>query len=87
MEIFNFTDNDSPVRLFQLTGLTEKEAREMLKNRELLDEEKWQELINFYQGNPQWLELVGETIKNLFGGSVAQYLSYQPLFLSDFSHH
>ncbi|MGD1803908.1 NB-ARC domain-containing protein [Dapis sp. BLCC M126] len=83
LEIFNFIDDDSPVRLFQLTGLTEKEAREMLKNRELLDEEKWQELINFYQSNPQWLKLIGETIKNLFGGSVAQYLSYQPLFLSD----
>lgn len=38
-------------------------------------------MINFYQGNPQWLKLVGQTIKNLFGGSVAQYLSYQPLFL------
>ena len=83
LEIFNFTDNDSPVRLFQLTGLTEKEARQMLKNRELLDEEKWLELINFYQTNPQWLKLIGETIKKLFGGSVAQYLSYQPLFLSD----
>ncbi|WP_240041659.1 hypothetical protein [Okeania hirsuta] len=55
----------------------------MLKNIGLLDEEKWQELINFYQGNPQWLKLVGETIKNLFGGSVAQYLSYKPLFLCD----
>ncbi|WP_293064466.1 hypothetical protein [Okeania sp. SIO2B3] len=38
-------------------------------------------MINFYQSNPQWLKLVGQTIKNLFGGSVAQYLSYQPLFL------
>ncbi|NEO57737.1 MAG: ATPase [Okeania sp. SIO3B5] len=81
LEIFNFTDNDSAVRLFQLTGLTEKVAREMLKNQGLSDEEKWQELINFYQGNPQWLKLVGQTIKNLLGGIVAQYLSYQPLFL------
>ncbi len=83
LDILSFTDNDSAVHLFQLTGLTEKVAREMLKNRELLDEEKWQELINFYQGNPQWLKLVGKTIKKLFGGSVAQYLSYQPLFLCD----
>ena len=81
LEILNFTDNDSAVRLFQLTGLTGKVAREMLKNQGLLDEEKWQELINFYEGNPQWLKLVGQTIKNLLGGSVAQYLSYQPLFL------
>ncbi|MGD1712634.1 ATP-binding protein [Dapis sp. BLCC M172] len=83
LEIFNLMDDDSSVSLFQLTGLTEKVAREMLKNRGLLDEEKWQELINFYQGNPQWLKLVGETIKKLFAGSVAQYLSYKPLFLSD----
>ncbi|NEQ72957.1 MAG: ATPase [Okeania sp. SIO2C9] len=81
LEVFNFTDNDSAVHLFQLTGLTEKVAREMLENQGLLDEEKWQDLINFYQSNPQWLKLVGQTIKNLFGGSVAQYLSYQPLFL------
>ena len=83
LEIFNFTDNESAVRLFQLTGLREKVAREMLRNRGLLDEEKWQELINFYEGNLQWLKLVGQTIKNLFGGSVAEYLSYQPLFLCD----
>ncbi|WP_293064468.1 ATP-binding protein [Okeania sp. SIO2B3] len=42
LEIFNFTDNDSAVCLFQLTGLTEKVAREMLKNQGLSDEEKWQ---------------------------------------------
>ncbi|MDJ0555612.1 MAG: NB-ARC domain-containing protein [Microcoleaceae cyanobacterium MO_207.B10] len=83
LEIFNFIDDDSPVRLFQLTGLTEKVAREMLKNRGLLDDEKWQDLINLYQSNPLYLKLIGETIKKLFGRSVAQYLSYQPLFLSD----
>ncbi|MEB3341107.1 ATP-binding protein [Okeania sp.] len=38
LEIFNFTDKDSPVRLFQLTGLTEKVGRKMLKNQGLLDE-------------------------------------------------
>ena len=53
----------------------------MLKNQGLLDEEKWQELINSYQSNPQYLKLVGKTIKNLFCRSVAQDLSYQPLFL------
>ena len=83
LEILNFTDKDSSVHLFQLTGLTENVGHKMLKNQGLLDEEKWQELINFYQSNPQWLKLVGETIKNLFCGSVAQYLSYQPLFLPD----
>ena len=38
-------------------------------------------MINFYQSNPQWLKLLGKTIKNLFCRSVAQDLSYQPLFL------
>lgn len=30
-----------------------------------------------------WLKLVAQTINNLFNGIVSQYLSYQPVFLSD----
>ena len=48
-----------------------------------MDEEYWPELIELYQGNPLWLKLVAQTINNLFSGRVSQYLSYQPIFLSD----
>ena len=81
-DIITFTDDNSAVCLLQLTSLGEA-ATEILRQKSLLDEETWPELINFYQGNPLWLKLVAQTINNLFGGRVSQYLSYQPVFLSD----
>ena len=81
-DILTFTDDNSAVCLLQLTGLGEV-ATEILREKGLLDEEYWPELIELYQGNPLWLKLVAQTINNLFGGRVSQYLSYQPVFLSD----
>ncbi|MEG5164351.1 NB-ARC domain-containing protein [Microcoleus sp. AT3-A2] len=81
-DILTFTDDNSAVRLLQLTGLGEA-GTEILRQKGLLDEEYWSELINLYQGNPLWLKLAAQTINNLFGGRVSQYLSYQPVFLSD----
>lgn len=83
LDIFSFTEDDSPVCLFELRGLSEEEVRESFKQQDLLNEEKWQKLISFYQGNPHFLKIVEKTIKNLFAGSVSQYLSYQPIFLCD----
>ncbi|MGB8689199.1 MAG: NB-ARC domain-containing protein [Microcoleus sp.] len=81
-DILTFTDDNSAVCLLQLTGLGEA-ATEILREKGLLDEEYWPELIDFYQANPLWLKLVAQTINNLFNGRVSQYLSYQPVFLSD----
>ncbi|MEG5025197.1 NB-ARC domain-containing protein [Microcoleus sp. AT8-B5] len=81
-DIITFTDDNSAVCLLQLTGLGEA-ATEILRQKGLLDEEYWPELINLYQSNPLWLKLVAQTINNLFGGRVSQYLSCQPVFLSD----
>ncbi len=81
-DILTFTDDNSAVCLLQLTGLG-KVATEILREKGLLDEEHWPELIELYQGNPLWLKLVAQTINNLFSGRVSQYLSYQPVFLSD----
>ena len=81
-DIITFTDDNSAVCLLQLTGLGEA-ATEILRQKGLLDEDTWPELINLYQGNPLWLKLVAQTINNLFSGRVSQYLSYKPVFLSD----
>ncbi|MEG4027938.1 MULTISPECIES: NB-ARC domain-containing protein [unclassified Microcoleus] len=81
-DIITFTDDNSAVCLLQLTGLGEA-ATELLREKGLLDEETWPELINLYQGNPLWLKLVAQSINNLFSGRVSQYLSYQPVFLGD----
>ncbi|MEG5139831.1 MULTISPECIES: hypothetical protein [Microcoleaceae] len=41
------------------------------------------QLIDLYRGNPLWLNIVATMIQDLFGGSVAEFLSYDTLFLGD----
>ncbi|WP_228041671.1 NB-ARC domain-containing protein [Planktothrix mougeotii] len=81
-DILTFTDDNLAVHLLQLTGLGET-ATEIIREKGLLDEDRWPELINLYEGNPLWLKLVAQTINNLFSGRVSQYLSYESVFLSD----
>jgi hypothetical protein len=83
LDILTFTPDRSEVRFLQLNGLSEVAASAILTDSSLLDEEKWPILIKFYGSNPLYLKLTAQTIKNLFGGKVAQYLSYEPAFLSD----
>jgi len=66
----------------QLEGLGEA-ATELLTAKKLTDEARWLELINLYSGNPAWLNIIASSIQDLFNGSVAQFLSYPPLFLGD----
>ncbi|MCU0547144.1 MAG: NB-ARC domain-containing protein [Oscillatoriaceae cyanobacterium Prado104] len=82
LDILTFTDDNSAVCLLQLTGLGEA-ATEILREKGLLDEERWPDLIELYQGNPLWLKLVAQTINNLFCGRVAQYLSYEPVLICE----
>ena len=72
----------SPVRALQIQGLGEQ-ATEILKEKELEDEEKWSELIELYHGHPAFLNIVAKAIQDLFNGSVSQFLAYQTLFLGD----
>ena len=60
-----------------------KTANKILEAEDLLDEEKWSELINIYGGNPHWLKIAATGIKDLFGARVAEYLQCKPLFLGD----
>ncbi len=61
----------------------DKLATEILSARKLKDEKKWSELIQLYNGNPLWLNIIASTILDLFNGSVQEYLSYPTLFLGD----
>ncbi|WP_244533004.1 hypothetical protein [Geitlerinema sp. PCC 9228] len=65
-----------------LRGLGES-AAEILKNKGLTDEPKWENLIQRYSGNPSWLNIIASTIQDLFNGSVDRFLSYPTLFLGD----
>ncbi|MEG4343878.1 NB-ARC domain-containing protein [Microcoleus sp. A003_D6] len=75
-------DNQS-VRSFKLGGLGEA-AVEILKNKGLSEEGEYSELIEAYSGNPLALKIVTTTIKDMFGGSIANFLR-NGLFLGDYS--
>jgi NB-ARC domain len=76
-------ESQNPVfKTLQLNGLG-SEAEEIFREKSLSEPEKWSELIDLYQGNPSWLNIVAAMIQDLFNGSVSELLSYNTLFLGD----
>ena len=63
-----------PAQTLHLKGLGEQ-AAEILRQKELADEEKWSDLIALYQGHPSWLNIIASTIVELFDGSVSLFLA------------
>ncbi|MGI0482864.1 hypothetical protein ACN4EE_19020 [Geminocystis sp. CENA526] len=58
------------IEYLYLQGLG-KSARNLLQENQLNGEDKWDDLINLYQGNPCWLNIISDTINNLFDGNAS----------------
>jgi WD40 repeat protein len=74
-EIASLEGETLPVRSFQLIGLNEAEAIEILKAKGLSgsDDEKRQ-LILCYRGNPLALKIVATSIRELFASDISEFL-------------
>jgi hypothetical protein len=70
------------VKTLVLSGLKEKSI-EIFQDYHLLDEQKWIELINLYQGNPLWLKLTSSLIQELFLGKVKVFLQQENLVFGE----
>jgi len=70
------------VKTLVLSGLKEKSI-EIFQDYHLLDEQKWIELINLYQGNPLWLKLTSSLIQELFLGKVKVFLQHENPILGE----
>jgi len=81
-EIATLETENCNCHTLQLKGLG-KAAKEILKAKNLTDENRWLELVNRYGGNPIMLKIIASTIQDLFNGSVAQFLASPNLFLGD----
>jgi len=81
-EIASIEGKSLPVRSFPLKGLQEVEAREILRAKGLSGEERWDDLISLYSGNPLALNIISTTIKDLFNGKVSEYLKQNTLVLT-----
>lgn len=73
-----------PVRCLNLAGLNDKAARELLKDRGLIPEAAWGQLIQRYRGNPLALKIVAVTILELFEGNVSAFLKQNTVFIGQF---
>lgn len=69
-------------RCLKLTGLGQS-AKEILREKELSDEQMWDTLIEKYQSHPLWLEMTATMIEELFAGNVTDFLAYPSLILSN----
>ncbi|MGD1804611.1 NB-ARC domain-containing protein [Dapis sp. BLCC M126] len=64
-----------PVRFLKLEGLKKEEAIKILEAKKLSGEDMWNRLIKLYEGNPLGLKLISNTIKQLYGGDVSEFLN------------
>ncbi|BBD55249.1 hypothetical protein NIES204_25510 [Planktothrix agardhii NIES-204] len=83
IEIANLEAENRPLQTLNLKGLGE-EATEIFREKGLIDQENWLELITMYQGHPSWLKIIASTIIELFNSSVSLFLSDQnDIYLGD----
>jgi DNA-binding CsgD family transcriptional regulator len=82
-EIVLLENPTGTVRSLQLEGLKSEDARLLLKEKGLTGEQKWNELIQDYKGNPLALKVVTTTIQDLFSGNVTEFVKHKTLVISD----
>jgi WD40 repeat protein len=64
-----------PIRALQLNGLKSRDGEVIFQERGLVgDGDERIRLIDFYQGNPLALKIISTTIKELFDGSITDFL-------------
>lgn len=82
-EVAFLEGNTKPVRSLELTGLNYIDGRKIFEK--IADfsgsDEEWQELIEFYDGNPLALELAAKHIQQVFFGNITEFLKEgKPMF-------
>lgn len=62
-------------RRIEIRGLDRQSCQSLLHTSELIGTSlEWDTLIDRYQGNPQYLKIVANTITNIFSGKIAKFL-------------
>lgn len=82
-EVAKLEAENRQVCCLELPGLDLRSAKEILKEKSLVEEDKWQDLIEKYQGNPLWLKIIATMIQDLFGGRVGEFVKYDHLLLNE----
>lgn len=83
-EIVRLEGKTSPVRTWQLSGIEQTEAQELLQDKDLSGSDQiWYNLVHLYGGNPLALKLVSGTIQDNFEGDIASFLKQGEVIFGD----
>jgi WD40 repeat protein/DNA-binding CsgD family transcriptional regulator len=73
-----------PVRVWQLTGLTEADCQKIFQAEGFSESESgWKKLIQLYEGNPLALKIAATTIQELFSGNIDEFLEQGTIAFGD----
>src|SRR5258706_700592 len=83
-EVAHFEGKRSPVRSLHLSGIQLEAGQQMLEDKGLLGSEAhWLALVEGYSGNPLALQVVSESIQELFEGDIARFLQEEAIAFGD----
>jgi WD40 repeat protein len=75
-EVARLEGCNRPVRSYSLQGLEAFAGQEFLKAEGLNEQDaQWQQVFDYYSGNPLALKIAANTIQDLFGGNTHQFLA------------
>jgi hypothetical protein len=69
--------------ILTLDGLSPAAQQQILKDRGIINGDRWATEVDYYAGNPLWLNVIGTTIKDLFGGRIDNFCQDRRLFLTN----
>jgi AAA ATPase domain len=74
---------DRSIRTLTLDGLDPDAQQQILKDRGIVNADRWVKEIAYYGGNPLYLNVVAATIRDLFGGRIDDFCQDRRLFLTN----
>ena len=72
----------TPVRTMRLSGLAWEASQTLLEDKGLFGPaESWNVFVQYYGGNPLALKIAANTVRDLFGGDLVEFLKEAPVTL------
>ncbi len=74
---------DRSIRTLTLDGLDPDAQQQILKDRGIVNADRWVKEIAYYCGNPLYLNVIATTIEDLFGGRIDDFYQDRRLLLTN----
>jgi DNA-binding CsgD family transcriptional regulator len=82
-EVAVLSSSQQPVRELEIKGLKPEDAKQILREKGLQGESRWETLIEIYRGNPLGLKTVAKTIQEIFNNNVNEFVKWTTTVMDD----